>query len=246
MNSQGSRWLSILCCATACAVLLPHARAMNTAAAVRFQDPKKQDPPKEKGKSEADALLEAEREQLRMKDVAEWKTLKVKSLDEVLDVKKATQPLEVPAAVTEEEKKAVTDALNAAKEAGSGARRGRELRKLEKIGWPAMVFLINELREVDYKDTDASMWGQEINTTLSNITMGVNTGYVPPILGEPMDPRMAQYNAMTVKEWINAVKNQWPTREKFDEFIARRKAKKEAEMEGRELPPAKGKEAEKK
>jgi hypothetical protein len=62
-----------------------------------------------------------------------------------------------------------------------------------------------------------------------------------------MDPRKAQWNAKTVREWVNAVKAQWPTRDKFDEFITKRKAKKEAELEGggreegrEEARPAKG------
>jgi hypothetical protein len=46
-----------------------------------------------------------------------------------------------------------------------------------------------------------------------------------------MDPRKAQWNAMTVQQWINQIKTHWPTREKFDEFITKRKLKKEADLE---------------
>lgn len=216
-----------------------------TSFGVRCQEPKKQDPPKEQPKpASGQDLLDAEKEKLRMKDVEEWKTLKVKSLDDVIDVMKTTAPIELPASLSDDDRKKMADLLKEGKEAG-GARAGRALRKLEKMGWPAMVFMINHLREINYKDTDESMWGNQVNQSLTNITMGVNAGYVPPTLGEAMDPRMAQYNAMTVKVWLDSVRTQWPTQEKFDAFIARRKEKKDAELEGREIPTRQGKEKEK-
>lgn len=242
MKSHGSTWFTILCCTTACAVALPRAHAMTPRAAfdVLCQDPAKKDPPKQEPakKDVVDPLLEAEREKLRAKDVSEWKTLKVKSLDEVLDPKKATTPLEVQG-ISEEETKKMTELFQKAKDGAGGAATGRALRQMEKMGWPALVFLVNQLRDINYKDTDDSMWGNQINTTLSNITLGVNAGFVPPTLGEAMDPRMAQYNAMTVKVWIDSVKAQWPTREKFDDFVKHRKERKEAELEGREGPTRK-------
>lgn len=253
MKSHGSPWFTILCCTTVCALALPHAHAATplTALDVLCQDPAKKDPPKQepakqepakqepaKKDASGDALLEAEREKLRAKDVVEWKSLKVKSLDEVLDPKKATSPIEVQG-ITEDETKKMADLWQKAKDGGGGARTGRALRDFEKMGWPALVYIVNQLRDINYKDTDDSMWASQLNTTLSNITMGVNAGFVPPTLGEPMDPRMAQYNAKTVQVWIDAVKLQWPTREKFVDFIQHRKERKEAELEGREGPTRK-------
>ena len=201
-------------------------------AACRCQDPAKQDPAKQDPAKPKDELLDAEREKLRMKDVEAWKKLQVKSLDDVIDVKKTTQPIEVPASITEEEQTKVKELLQKAKDAGGGARTGRALREIEKMGYPGLVLLVNELREIDYKDTDSSMFGMQLNQTLTNITLGVNTGYVAIEIGVPMDPRKAQWNARTVQQWLQGVASQWPTREKFDEYIRARKAKKDAELEG--------------
>ena len=187
-----------------------------------------QDPPKPKSPID----LDAEREKLRTKDVEAWKKLPVKTMAEVVDPKKETEPLEMPDSVTAEERTKMDELLKKAKDGGGGAKTGRALRELEKMGYPALIYIINLLREIDYKNTDAALWGMQLNTTLQNITMGVHTGYVAIDLGEEMDPRKAQWNAKTVKEWIGAVKVQWPTREKFDDFIAKRKANKDAELEG--------------
>ncbi len=204
-----------------------------TASAPLFQTPAKQEPAKQDpaAKKAADEMLDAEREKLRMKDVEAWKKLQIKSLDDVLDVKKATTALEFPASITEDEKTKLNDLWTRAKDAGGGARTGRALREMEKMGYPAVLFLINQLREIDYKSTDDAFWGLQLNMTLKNLTMGINTGYVAVEMGDAMDPRKAQWNAMTVQQWINQIKTHWPTREKFDEFITKRKLKKDAELE---------------
>ena len=180
----------------------------------------------------------AEREALRMKDVEAWKKLQVKSLDQVLDVKQATKPLELPASVTPEELATMNDLLQKARDGGGGARTGRALREFEKMGHPALCFLVNQLREVNYKDPTDAMFGMQLNMTLQNITLGVNTGYVAIDPGEPMDPRKAQWNAMTVAEWQKAVTTFWPTKEKFEQFVRERKAKRDAELnpEGKDAP----------
>jgi hypothetical protein len=224
------------------------------------QDPKpgtkeqpKQDP--KPAPTKLDPALEAEKEKLRMKDVEAWKKQQVKSLDQVMDPKKTTLAIELPATITDAEKTKVTELLQTAKEAGSGARRGKSLRQMAKIGggYPALVILINHLREIDYKDPDSAAFGMEINTTLSDITGGVNTGYVAIPIGEPMDPRMAQWNARTVEQWLNSLRGEgpWTSREKFDTYVAKRKAKKESELEqegggtGKEEPKKKPEEAKK-
>jgi hypothetical protein len=177
--------------------------------------------------------IDAEREKMRLKDVEGWKKLQVKSLDDVLDVKKATQPLELPAEITEEEKTKMAELLQRAKDGEGGAATGRSLRALEKIGWPVLWFLANHLREINYKDPTEAFFAYQLNATMQNITMGVNTGYVAVEIGEPMDPRKAQWNAMTVSQWQLGIKAQWPTREKFAEYIKNRKAKRDAELEGK-------------
>ena len=197
------------------------------------EEPKTQDPKKEPAK--LDPVLEAEKERLRMKDVEAWKKQQIKSLDQVMDVKKTTLPVEVPATITDAEKAKIDELFAKAKDGGGGARTKRAFREMAKVGggYPALVMLINHLREIDYKDPDSATFGMEINTTLSEITGGVNTGYVAIPIGEPMDPRMAQWNARTVEQWLNSIRGEgpWTTREKFDAYVAKRKAKKEAELE---------------
>lgn len=221
VRSLFARCLGALCLSTSLAL------AMAPASTLTFQ----QDPKKEPNKA-ANDLLDAEREKLRMKDVEAWKKMQVKSMDQVADPKKTTQPLEYPASVTDADKAKMTDLYQKAKDGGGGARTGRALRDLAKMGFPALLFLVNELREVNYKDPDESLWAMQLNNTLSDITMGINAGYVAIDAGEAMDPRKAHWNAMTVAEWQRAVKQFWPTQEKFDEYIKNRKLKKQAELEG--------------
>jgi hypothetical protein len=190
------------------------------------------------GKPAADPR-DVEREKLVLKDLEAWQKLQVKSMDQVIDVKKTTQPLEYPATVTDDDKKKMADLFQKAKDGGGGARTGRAFGELAKMGHPALFFLVNQLRDINYKNADDSMFGYQINMTLQEITMGINTGYVPVTVDEQIDPRKAQWNATTVDKWIQGVKIQWPTKEKFDEYIKNRKAKKDAELEG--LPPDQGK-----
>jgi hypothetical protein len=183
--------------------------------------------------------LDAEREKLRLKDVEGWKKLQIKSLDQVVDIKKITQPIEMPP-MTDQEKTRIAELLQQAKDGGGAAKTGRALHALEKMGYPALVAIVNQLREIDYKDTDQAMFGMQLNASLQTMTLGINTGYVAIEPGEAMDPRKAQFNAMTVPEWQRGVKQFWPNKEKFDEYIKNRKAKKDAELEG-DKPDDKGK-----
>lgn len=206
-----------------------------TGVASAQQDPPRPAPPPNKGE------LDAEREKLRMKDVEAWKKLPIKSMDQVVDVKKITQPLELPVTMTDAEKTKIAELFQKAKDAGGGARTTRALRELAKMGHSALIAIVNELREVDYKNTDSAMWGMQLNQTLQDMTMGINTGYVAIDVGEPVDPRKAQFNALTVQEWQRGVKQFWPTKEKFEEYIKNRKAKKDAELEGDKGEADKGK-----
>jgi hypothetical protein len=187
----------------------------------------KQDPPK----PATPVDIQAEREKMRVTGTEAWKKEPVKTMAEVIDVKKTTEPLAVPDSITADEKTKLAELLKKAKE-GSGAKSDRALREAEKMGFPALILIVNELREIDYKNTDAAVWGMRLNATLQNITMGVHTGYATVDLGEEMDPRKASWNAKTVKGWIDGVNAQWQTRDKFDDYITKRKAKKDAEVEG--------------
>jgi hypothetical protein len=239
MNALNTCWTALVClapltltfpCAPVAALLL--------ADSVVCQE-KKQDPPKN-----GNDILDAEREKLRMKDVEGWKKLPIKSMDQVFDVKKGTQPLELPASITEEEKTKFAAQMEKAKD--GGAKANRALHEIEKMGYSGLVLIINQLRDIDYKDADSAVFGMQLNASLTTITMGVNTGYVAVEVGEPMDPRKAHYNALTVQEWQRAVKVQWPTKEKFDEYIKNRKLKKDSELETEmgDKPDPKGKKEE--
>jgi hypothetical protein len=238
LRCAAAAWTAVAFCAVASAAPLPQQPGRPTA------DKPATDAPASKP---LDPLQQAERDKLVLRDLEGWKKLQVKSLDQVMDVKKATQPLEYPASVTAEDKGRMEDLLRKARDGGGGARTGRALREIEKLGHAALLFLVNQLREIDYKDPTDSMFGAQINMSLQNITMGVNTGYVPVEVGEPMDPRKAQWNAMTVQRWQDGVRAWWPTKEKFDEYIQKRKAKKDAELDENtkdggkdEGPPSRG------
>lgn len=228
MKALNTCWTALACLGAPLTLTLPCApvAAFLFAGNAVCQE-KKQDPP---AKSTND-ILDAEKEKLRMKDVEGWKKLPIKSMDQVFDVKKGTQPLELPASITEEEKAEFTKLIATAKEGMGGARTGKALKKIEKMGYSGLVLIINELREIDYKDTDSAAFGMQLNASLTTLTMGVNTGYVAIETGEPVDPRKAHYNALTVQEWQRAVKQQWPTKEKFEEYVKARKLKKETELE---------------
>lgn len=230
MKALNTCWTALACLGAPLTLSLPCAPV----AALLLADPvvcqeKKQDPPPAKVTND---VLDAEKEKLRMKDVEGWKKLPITKMDQVFDVKKNTQPLELPASITEEEKKKFDELMTKAKDGGGGAKTNRALSQIEKMGYSGLVMLINQLREIDYKDTDSAVFGMQLNASLTGITMGANTGYVAIEVGEPVDPRKAHYNAMTVQEWQRAVKTQWPTKEKFEEYIKARKLRKEAELEG--------------
>lgn len=185
------------------------------------------------GKSPKDALAE-EREKLVLKDLDAWQKQNVKSLDQVPDVTKTTKALVYPAEITAEDQKKMADLLAEAKDGGGGARTGRALRKIEAMGFAGLYFLINTLREINYKDYDSLVWANQLNMSLTAITLGVNVGFVPvesgPELGK-LDPRIAKWNADSVQQWLNGAQTQWPSKAKFDEYITKRKAKKDAEVE---------------
>jgi hypothetical protein len=201
------------------------------AAAPRMQDPKPAPAPVKPLDKTKDPLAE-EKEKLILSQLDGWKTVKIKSLDEVVDPKKTTTPLEYPATVTDEQKAKMGELLQKAKDGQGGASTNRALKELRKMGLPALFFLANQLREINYKDADDSMWAFQLNQSMQEILMGVNVGYAAVEIGESIDPRKAQWNSMTVKNWHDAIKSRWDTQEKFDTFIKNRKAKKDADLEG--------------
>jgi hypothetical protein len=203
-------------------------RAFAGSAVLVLQQEQKEEPKKEAKKPDDD-ILKAEREKMMLRDLEAWKKLQVKSLDEVIDVKKTTKAVAYPETVTDADKAKLTELFTKAKEAGGGVRTTRNLREMKKLGHSALLFLINQLREIDYKNADEMMFAWEINQTLRDLTLGANAGYVPINPGEEVDPRKSQWNAMTVKAWLDSAEKWWPTKEKYEEALKKKKAQREAE-----------------
>src|SRR5262249_14341911 len=128
------------------------------------------------GKSDA---MTDERTRLQQKELDAWMKLGTKTLAEVLDPKKVTQALEYPPEVTEDDKKKLASLYQDAKDGGGGARTGRALKEIGKMGVGGLYYLINQLREIDYKNYDDVVWAGQINLALLELTLGVNTGFVP-------------------------------------------------------------------
>src|SRR5262245_34085474 len=124
--------LPVLCLVSALTLCLGDAPAASPALRLcpEFQT---QDPPK----PNTPVDYQAEREKMRVTGTEAWKKEPVKTMAEVVDVKKTTEPLTVPDSITAEEKTKLTELLKKAKE-GSGARSDRALREAEKMGFPAL------------------------------------------------------------------------------------------------------------
>jgi hypothetical protein len=183
------------------------------------------------GKSDA---IADERTRLQQKEFDAWMKLGTKSLADVLDPKKVTQPLDFPPEVSDDDKKKLASLYQEAKDGGGGARSVKLLKEIGKMGVGGLYHLINQLREIDYKNYDDVVWAEQINMQLLELTMGVNTGFVPVEAGpdpNKLDPRIAQWDALTVEKWIGGAKTQWPSKAKWDEFIANKKAKKDKELD---------------
>jgi len=161
----------------------------------------------------------ASKPESRPEPVERWTTMKIASMDMVFDPKANTKPLDYPSYVTDEDKAKMAELLQQFRD--GGAKGGRAKDALAKMGHMAMFAIVNHLRELDYKNTADEMRGFELNKVLEKMLMA-NMGYATVDLDEQIDPRKAEFNAQTVVAWIRNVQQKWPTKEKYDEFIATR------------------------
>jgi hypothetical protein len=158
----------------------------------------------------------------------------VHTLGQVTDVKATTRPLAYPPEVDAGQLHELDQLFAQARAGGGGARTGRALRAMGKMGVGGLYYLINQLREIDYRNYDEVVWAGQLNLSMLDLTLGVNTGFVPVEAGDDptkLDPRIAQWDAMTVEKWMGCAKNQWSSKAKWDEYIADRKARKDKELE---------------
>ncbi|MGB3966126.1 MAG: hypothetical protein WBO45_05305, partial [Planctomycetota bacterium] len=86
----------------------------------------------------------------------------------------------------------------------SGGRPGIVAKpKLIKEGFLAMFGIVERLRLLDYKSPDDSMIAFELNKMIEEISAGMNARFEPCEASEEIPPAKAQWNALTVKAWIN-------------------------------------------
>jgi hypothetical protein len=152
---------------------------------------------------------------------------KLTSMSEVFDAA-SLPPLTYPEDVAEELRKEIDGLADEIKNPGPSGRRAK--RRLEEIGHPGMVGVINMYQKLDFKSSDQSTLQFDINKFLTN-TYGAGVvsssfRFVPP--GEAITPDDANFNAKTVEAW----RRFWTTysdKDKWANFVKLRKDKGGAE-----------------
>ena len=101
---------------------------------------------------------------------------------------------------------------------GRAGRRRRPVRQLQELGHSSLFGIVNRLREVDYTDSTEIFYAYELNKLLEKITITINPNFQAVALGEPVDLKVAHWNAQTVKAWIRFVER-YSSREDWDRLI---------------------------
>ncbi|MEM7204766.1 MAG: hypothetical protein AAF628_31205, partial [Planctomycetota bacterium] len=118
---------------------------------------------------------------------------------EVFDPK-TLDPLPIPEWVSEEEQTQIADYLTTVRD--GGLRGSRAKAKLEALGAKSIAPIVNQLRELDYTDSDDSMFAYELNQLLRQMAAGVvNAGFRVQEYGAEIPIKDANFNAKTVKAW---------------------------------------------
>ena len=144
-----------------------------------------------------------------------------RGVDEVFDPR-TLEPLAYPEyveAALRTEIEALCDDLR------NGGRAGRSAkRRLEEIGHPALVGVINAYQKIDFKDPNQALFAFEMNKLLTD-SFGagvVSTNFKVTLAGEPIPPETSDWNAKTVNAW-RRFWGMYPEKEKWEAMIARRK-----------------------
>lgn len=115
-----------------------------------------------------------------------------------------------------------------------GGRSGIKAKaRLEEIGHPAIVGVVNAYSKIDFKDPDQAMYAFELNKLLTNAFGAgvISTNFKQTQMGDPIPLETADWNAQTVKAWrrfweMNSDKDKWENLVK-----ARKEGKKPSDTE---------------
>jgi hypothetical protein len=120
--------------------------------------------------------------------------------DEVFD-SRTLPPLEFNADVEQSVRDEITSLCDDLRNGGMAGRKAK--KRLEELGHPAMVGVINAYAAIDFKNPDQAMYAFEMNKLLTNAfgagTISVN--FKPTQAGEPIPLETADWNAKTVNAW---------------------------------------------
>lgn len=107
----------------------------------------------------------------------------------------------------------------------NGGRAGRNAkRRLEEIGHPALVGVINSYQKIDFTDPNQALYAFEMNKLLTDAFGAgvVSTNFKVTLAGEAIPPETADWNAKTVNAW-RRFWEMYPEKEKWEAMIAKRK-----------------------
>ncbi|MCC6673341.1 MAG: hypothetical protein IT458_19945 [Planctomycetes bacterium] len=151
---------------------------------------------------------------------AEKPGVKITSPDQVFQPAKELQPLAWPEGTTDDQKQEITDLIGRVRDGGMPGNRAKT--QLAAKGYNAMVGMINALREVDYKDSEQSMFGGELNKLMEQMTYGLNAGYKHTLLGEDVPLETAHHNGQTVRAWQTVMVRTLKSPEEFTKVVVER------------------------
>ena len=86
--------------------------------------------------------------------------------------------------------------------AGDGMPSVRAKNKLKETGWASVFAIVEQLQKLYYTSAQQSMVACDLNEVLEEITGGLNARFEPTDATEQIPPAKAQWNASTVKAWI--------------------------------------------
>lgn len=145
-----------------------------------------------------------------------WLAYDITTVEQVFDPSEETVALTWPNSVTEAEQKEIAVLLDRVKGGGLGAIGAK--KTLQELGDSSLFGIVNRLREVDYTDSIETLYAYELNKLLEKITITINANFQAVALGEPVDLKVAHWNAQTVKAWLRFV-GRYSSREDWDRLI---------------------------
>ena len=107
----------------------------------------------------------------------------------------------------------------------NGGRAGRNAkRRLEEIGHPALVGVVNAYQKIDFTDPNQALYAFEMNKLLTDAFGAgvVSTNFKVTLAGEPIPPETSDWNAKTVNAW-RRFWEMYPEKDKWEAMIAKRK-----------------------